>query len=65
MIEKLLSLLRPSLEEHDEWDEVSALVREVTKRGNGATRQREALALNNRYEDVVDLIVAETTKGVL
>lgn len=65
MIEKLLGLLRPALEDHGEWDEVSALVREVTERGNGATRQREALARNNRYEDVVDLIVAETAQGVL
>ncbi|MCA1617068.1 MAG: hypothetical protein LC729_00780, partial [Acidobacteria bacterium] len=42
---------------HEEWEEVSAQVHEVIERGNGATRQREALARDNRYETVVDLIV--------
>ncbi len=63
MIEKLLSFLRPSLEEHGEWDEVSALVRETLERGNGATRQREVYARSDSLEQVVDFIVAETKKG--
>ena len=63
MIETFLSFLRPSLEEHGEWDEISALVRETTGRGTGATRQREAYARRGRLEDVVDLVVAETAKG--
>ncbi|HEX8492809.1 MAG TPA: carboxylate-amine ligase [Pyrinomonadaceae bacterium] len=62
-VEKLLAALRPALEEHEEWDEVQTLVRETIARGTGATRQRAAYAQAGRYEDVVDLIVAETAKG--
>ena len=64
LIEKLLAYLRPALEENNEWEEVSELVHETLGRGNGATRQREALARSNSFEDVVDLVVSETTKGV-
>jgi carboxylate-amine ligase len=64
MIETLLSFVRPALEELEEWDEVSALVRETIGRGTGAKRQREAYAHSGRLEDVVDLIVAETAKGI-
>jgi carboxylate-amine ligase len=63
MVEKLLSFLRPALEEHGEWDEVSALARETLERGNGATRQREVYARNGSLEAVVDFIVAETKRG--
>ncbi|MGB7921631.1 MAG: carboxylate-amine ligase [Pyrinomonadaceae bacterium] len=62
MVEKLLSFVRPSLEEHGEWDEVSAIARETVERGNGATRQRGAYARAGRLEDVVDLIIEETSK---
>ena len=62
LVEKFLKHLRPSLEEHYEWEEVNALVRETLARGNGARRQREAYMKGERYEDVVDLIVAETAK---
>ncbi len=64
LVEKLLSYLRPTLEEHDEWKEISALVRETLARGNGAKRQREAYHQHQRYEDVVDLIVTETARGL-
>ncbi|MFN2454701.1 MAG: carboxylate-amine ligase [Pyrinomonadaceae bacterium] len=63
LVLKLLTRLRPTLEEHGEWDEINSLTREVLQRGNGATRQRAAYARNGRLEDVVDLIVAETVKG--
>lgn len=63
LVEKLLAFLRPVLEEHQEWDEIQALVRETCARGTGAARQRAAYAQANRYEDVVDLIIAETARG--
>jgi len=63
MVWKLLSLLRPALEEHNEWDEVSALARETLGRGNGATRQREVYTRTGSLEGVVDFIVSETRKG--
>ncbi len=64
VIEGLLALVRPALEGRGEWEEVSALVRETLTRGNGARRQREAFARAGRLEDVVDLIVAETARGL-
>ncbi len=64
VIENFLGFLRPSLEAHGEWDEISALVRETVGRGNGASRQRAAYAQANSLEDVVDFIAAETAKGV-
>jgi glutamate---cysteine ligase / carboxylate-amine ligase len=60
---KLLSTLRPALEEHGEWDEIQALVGQTTEGGTGATRQRAAYARSGRYEDVIDLIVEETRQG--
>ena len=64
MIGKMLTFLRPSLEELGEWEEVSNLVSETLGRGTGSQRQREAYARAGRLEDVVDLIVSETAKGV-
>lgn len=64
MIEKFLSYLRPSLEEHGEWAEVSALVHETLRHGTGASRQRAAYTQTGGLEGVVDLIIAETFKGV-
>ncbi|HKQ51175.1 MAG TPA: hypothetical protein VJT74_02320, partial [Pyrinomonadaceae bacterium] len=63
MVEKLLAFLRPALEEHDEWDEISALTHETLSRGNGATRQRETYTRSGSLQPVVDFIVAETRKG--
>lgn len=65
LIDRFLAFLRPSLEELGEWDEISALTYETVERGNGAARQREAFAREGRLEDVVDLIVEETSKGTL
>jgi len=39
-------------------------VRETMQRGTGATRQREVYKRTGRLEDVVDLIVQETAKGI-
>lgn len=64
MIEKLLQFLREDLETHSEWDEVSGSVREVLARGNGATRQRKAFEKRGELCDVVDLVVAETARGL-
>ena len=64
MIGKMMTSLRPSLEELGEWEEVSSLVSETLGRGTGSQRQREAYARAGRLEDVVDLIVSETAKGV-
>jgi carboxylate-amine ligase len=65
MVEKFLDHLRPALEEQDEWEHVSALVNQTIARGNGATRQRAAYQESGSYESVVDLLVAETSRGVI
>ena len=65
LVDGLLNYLRPCLEKNGEWDEMESLVRETKTRGTGARRQREALAKARRMKDVVDLIVAETEKGVV
>ena len=64
MVEALLTFVRPGLESVGDWDEVSTLTREVVRRGNGATRQRRAFQVAGRFEDVVDLILEETARGV-
>lgn len=63
-VEKFLAFLRPSLEGHGEWAEVSALARETVERGTGAARQRAAYERSGSLEDVVDLIVAQTAEGI-
>jgi carboxylate-amine ligase len=63
LVEKLLAFLRPSLEENNEWEEISALVRETLRRGNGATRQREVYARTGSFAEVVDFIITQTKKG--
>lgn len=64
VINNLLAYLRPALEEAAAWEEVSALVAETLARGNGATRQRAALAKGEDLNAVVDFVVAETRRGL-
>jgi carboxylate-amine ligase len=64
LIEHLLTTLQPVLEAQQSWDEVIGLVRTTLQQGNGALRQRRAYQRNGRIEDVVDLIVAETKRGI-
>ena len=63
MIEKLLDFVRPALEEGGDWEEVSTLVRGTLERGTGANRQREVYEKTGRLEDVVDMLIEETTQG--
>ncbi|HEX2182324.1 MAG TPA: glutamate--cysteine ligase [Rubrobacteraceae bacterium] len=59
-IENLLHFVRPALEEHGDWEEVSTLVSDTLERGNGATRQRRTYERSGRLEDVVDELVEGT-----
>lgn len=65
LVGSLLGFLKPWLEEAGEWEEVTALVQETQARGTGACRQREVFKRTGRLEDVVDLIVKETERGVM
>ena len=64
VVNALLAFVRPALEEAGEWDEVSGLVARTLARGNGARRHRAAFDRAGRFEDVVDLVVAETAEGL-
>lgn len=64
MMEKMLSTLRPALEAEGNWEEVASLVHETLRCGNGAMRQRAAYQRNERVEDVVAYIVAETSESI-
>jgi carboxylate-amine ligase len=64
LVGSFLQHLRPWLEQDGDWDEVRDLLRRVETHGTGARRQREALARSGRMEDVVDLILEETERGL-
>jgi glutamate---cysteine ligase / carboxylate-amine ligase len=64
VVESLLAHVREALEEFGDWEEVSAIVHQTVKRGNGAARQRAVFANKGRHEEVVDFIVSETRQGV-
>ncbi len=61
VIEKLLAFTRSALEEHGDWEEVSALANDTLKHGNGASRQRKTYERAGRLEDVVDMLLEEPT----
>ena len=63
VIEKLLAFTRPALEEHGDWTEVSVLVGDTLKRGNGAVRQCQVYERSGKLGDVVDALIEDTAKG--
>jgi glutamate---cysteine ligase / carboxylate-amine ligase len=58
VVERLLAHVRPALEEAGDWDEVRALVDRALGGGNGAVRQRAALARRGEMADVLALLLA-------
>lgn len=64
LINKLLAYVRPALESYGEWEDVSELVKAVFRQGTGAGRQRTIYARNERFEDVVDFMIAETARTI-
>ena len=65
LVQQLLEYVRPSLEEAEEWDEISHLLNETLQRGNGTTRQRAAYQKRGEWSDVLDLLTRETAAGVI
>jgi carboxylate-amine ligase len=57
VVDRLLRHLRPALEEYGDWQEVLDLVDRALHGGNGAVRQRAALARRGRMEDVLGLLL--------
>ena len=60
VLQSLLGHVRPALEEHGDLDEVTSRLEAVTRRGNGARRQREVHARTGNLQDVVAMLAAET-----
>ncbi len=63
LIERLLEMLRPSLEEAGDWEEVAALVAGTLVGGNSATRQRVVYASTGSLHGVVDALIQETARS--
>ncbi|HEU4848519.1 MAG TPA: glutamate--cysteine ligase [Rubrobacteraceae bacterium] len=63
VIEKLLAFTRRALEEYGDWKEVSVLVGDTLKRGNGAVRQCQVYERSGKLGDVVDALIEDTAKG--
>jgi carboxylate-amine ligase len=57
VVERLLAHIRPALEAAGDWDEVRALVDRTLAGGNGALRQRAALAQRGDMADVLALLL--------
>lgn len=55
----LLAHLRDALEAAGDWDEVSALVERAMHGGNGAVRQRAAMASRGEMDDVLALLLGQ------
>ena len=58
VVDRLLAHLRPALEAAGDWDEVNGLVERTLASGNGAMRQRAALARRGEMADVLALLLA-------
>ena len=63
MMEKMLLFARPALEEQGDYEEISSLLGDTLKKGNGARRQRRAYERTGRLEGVVDALIEETVQG--
>lgn len=60
VVGRLLALLRPDLEEHNEWDEVEDGVDDILHRGTAAARYRELMAQSADLRTVTAAAIAET-----
>lgn len=63
VIENFLYFLRPALEKHGDWEEISTLVLATMRHGNGATRQRTIYQRTGSLQEVVHYLVRETAEG--
>jgi carboxylate-amine ligase len=63
VVEELLEHVAPALASAGDTEEVERLVQSVLSGGNGAHRQRRAYQRRQRFEDVVALLVEETSAG--
>ncbi|MEV4658508.1 glutamate--cysteine ligase [Micromonospora sp. NPDC049301] len=62
LLDRFVERLRPALEQHGDWAEVTDLLGGLRRHGTGAARQRAVFARNGRLIDVVQ-DVARQTRG--
>jgi carboxylate-amine ligase len=65
LIQRFLLVLRPALEANGDWELISRLVLATLQHGNGAMRQRAIYQRSHKFEDVVQYVIAETSRGVI
>jgi carboxylate-amine ligase len=65
VVDALVDHVRPALEASGDLDEVTALLDQVRRRGNGADRQRVAYARRSSFDDVVAMAVEATLPAAL
>ena len=58
----LVDGLRPQLEAHDDWEQISQLAGRACERGSAACWQRRIFARRERFADVVDALLAATCR---
>lgn len=58
----LVESLRPQLEAHEDWEQVSQLAERAIQRGSAASWQRRVYARRERFADVVDAVLAATCR---
>lgn len=65
MIERLLDFVQPALQAYGDWEEISRLVEQTIRQGNGASRQRTIYRNTGSLQAVVDFVVAQTAAGTV
>ena len=63
LIERFLSFVQPALQASGDWEEISRLVDQTLKQGNGASRQRALYRKTSSLQAVVDFLVEQTAVG--
>jgi carboxylate-amine ligase len=62
LIHKLLAFVRPALKAEGDWQRVSQGIEHILQAGNSAARQRTIYQQTHSFRQVVDFIVAQTSR---
>jgi len=65
VLQQFLDYVTPAMEDLGDREELTGLVEQMQQQGTGAQRQRRVYAQHQRFEDVVDTIVAQTADGLM